>query len=81
MKLDDEFWAYRTTYKSLIGTSPYHMVFGKAFHLPAELEHQTYWAIKKLNLDPEFASKKRLGQLHELHEFGLHVYENAKLYK
>ncbi|XP_015163284.1 uncharacterized protein [Solanum tuberosum] len=45
------------------------------------LWHQAYWAIKKLNLDPELAGRKRMGQLHELEKFRLHAYENAELYK
>lgn len=54
LKLDEARWAYKTH----IGTSPYRMVFGKAFHLPIELEQQAYWAIEKLNLDPEFIGHK-----------------------
>ncbi|XP_049372496.1 uncharacterized protein LOC125837407 [Solanum verrucosum] len=71
----------RTAYKIPIGTSPYHIVFGKTCHLPAELEHQAYWTIKRLNLDPELIDKKRVNQLHELEDFRLHAYDNAKLYK
>ena len=32
-------------------------------------------------MDPELVDKKRVNQLHELEEFRLHAYENAKLYK
>ncbi|XP_049370128.1 uncharacterized protein LOC125835035 [Solanum verrucosum] len=80
-KPDDALWAYKIAYKMPIWTSPYHIVFGKSCHLPTELEPRAYWVIKKLNLDPELADRKRLDQLHELEEFRLHAYENAKLYK
>ena len=43
-----------------MGMSPYKMVYGKACHLPLELEHKAYWEIKELNYDFKLAGEKRL---------------------
>ncbi|XP_074374271.1 uncharacterized protein LOC141714665 [Apium graveolens] len=61
--------------------SSFQLVYGKACHLPAELEHKAYWASKKLNLDMAAAGEKRMHQLNKLDEFRLQAYENNKLYK
>nr|GEX31686.1 reverse transcriptase domain-containing protein [Tanacetum cinerariifolium] len=50
-KLDDALWAFQTTYKTPIGCTSYKLVYEKACHLPIELEHKAYWALKHANFD------------------------------
>ena len=80
-KLDSALWAYRTAYKNPMGMSPYKMVYGKACHLPLELEHKAYWTVKELNYDFKLAGEKRLFDISSLDEWRTQAYENAKLFK
>ena len=50
-KNDDSLWAYRTTFKTPLGMSPFKIVYWKECHLPVELEHKAYWATRILNMN------------------------------
>ena len=81
IKLLDSLWASRTAYKTILGMSPYRLVYGKAYHLPVEIEYKAWWAIKKLNLDMGRAGLKRLHDLNELEELMNDAYFNSKIAK
>ncbi|GJW67918.1 reverse transcriptase domain-containing protein [Tanacetum coccineum] len=50
-KLDDALLAFRTAFKTPIGCTPHKLVCGKSCHLPIELEHKAYWALKWTNFN------------------------------
>nr|GEX13770.1 reverse transcriptase domain-containing protein [Tanacetum cinerariifolium] len=80
-KLDDGLWAFRTAYKTPIGCTPYKLMYEKACHLPIELEHKAYWALKQANFNLAVAGNHQKVQLNELNEIRDHAYKNSLIYK
>ncbi|KAI3744489.1 hypothetical protein L1987_57571 [Smallanthus sonchifolius] len=80
-KLDDAHWAFRTAFKTPIGTTPFRIIYGKVCHLPVELEHKAYWDLNAVNLDLPQAARHRFLQLHELDELRDEAYARSWSYK
>nr|GFA40216.1 reverse transcriptase domain-containing protein [Tanacetum cinerariifolium] len=80
-KLNDALWAFRTDFKTPIVCTPYKLVYKKACHLPIELEHKAYWALKHANFNLHTAGDHHKVQLNELKELHDQAYENSLIYK
>nr|GEV41962.1 reverse transcriptase domain-containing protein [Tanacetum cinerariifolium] len=80
-KLENALWAFRTAFKTPIGCTPYRLVYGKSFHLPLELEHKEFLALKHANFDLKTAGDHRKLQLNKLRNLGDQAYENSIIYK
>nr|GFB52728.1 hypothetical protein [Tanacetum cinerariifolium] len=80
-KLEDALWVFRTAFKTSIDCTPYRLVYVKACHLPLELEHKAYWALKHTNFDLRTTGDHRKLQLNKLNELRDQAYENSLIYK
>ncbi|GJZ36772.1 hypothetical protein Tco_0582963 [Tanacetum coccineum] len=70
-------WDLYSFKETPIGCTPYKLVYGKSCHLPIELEHKAYWALKHVNFDLKTAGDHRKLQLNELNELRDQAYENS----
>ena len=61
--------------------SPYRLVYGKPCHLPVEIEHKAYWAIKAFNSNIDDASQLRKLQINELDEIRNDAHDNSRIHK
>nr|GEW20210.1 reverse transcriptase domain-containing protein [Tanacetum cinerariifolium] len=78
---EDALWVFRTAYKTPIGCTPYKLVYGKSCHLPIELEHKAYWALKHVNFDLKTIGDHQKLQPDKLNELRDQAYENSLIYK
>ncbi|GJU57544.1 reverse transcriptase domain-containing protein [Tanacetum coccineum] len=62
-KFNDALWVFRTAYKTPTGTTPYKLIYGKNCHLPFEIEHRAYWAMKNCNPDLIAAGEERYSDI------------------
>ncbi|GJW81735.1 reverse transcriptase domain-containing protein [Tanacetum coccineum] len=80
-KLDDALWSFCIAFKTPIGCNPYKLVYEKACHLPIELEHKAYWALKHCNFNLKTAGDHRKVQMNELNKLRDLAYKNSLIYK
>nr|GEU61312.1 reverse transcriptase domain-containing protein [Tanacetum cinerariifolium] len=80
-KLEDALWAFRTAFKTSVGCTLYRLFYEKACHLPLELKHKAYWALKHANFYLKTAGNHQKLQLNELNELRDQAYENSLVYK
>ncbi|GJS21327.1 reverse transcriptase domain-containing protein [Tanacetum coccineum] len=81
IQLDDALWAFRTAYKTPTRCIPFRFIYGKACHLPVEIEHRAYWALKQCNMNLIAIAKKHFIELNELMELRDGACENTRIYK
>nr|GEY64235.1 hypothetical protein [Tanacetum cinerariifolium] len=65
---------------AMVMLNPYKLVYGKECHLPIELEHKAYWALKHANFNLQTTGDHIKVQLNELNELRDQAYENSLIY-
>ncbi|GKA43767.1 reverse transcriptase domain-containing protein [Tanacetum coccineum] len=80
-KLEDALWAFQTTFKTPLGTTPFRIIYDKACHLLVELDNKANWEIKNCNMDLTKAGANWFLQVNDLDEMRLDAYESSIPYK
>jgi len=79
LRFHDALCAYHTSYKTLVGMSPYRHLFAKACQLSIELEHHAFWTIKAFNFDMKQVDSIHWLHLNVLDELCNEAYENDNI--
>lgn len=60
IRLTEAVWAYRTTWKTTTGFTPFELVYGKEIMLPIEFEHKILCTALELNISLPATQEERL---------------------
>jgi len=80
-RLPEALWAYRTTWRSTTGHTPYELVYGKQVLFPIEFQIQTFKMAVQLGLDLTEAQKHRLEQINELDEIRQDAVQKTSIFQ
>ena len=73
-RLPEALSTYRTTWRNIMGFSPYDLVYGKNVVFPIEIEIKTLNIATEEKLDLTEARRSRLNQLNELEKNAQYLY-------
>eukprot|EP00253_Pinus_taeda_P012481 PITA_12481 len=76
-RLPEALWAYRTTWRSTTGYSPYQLMFGKQPIFPIEFEIQTLRTTQEVGLELTKAQINQLQQINDLDEIRLSALQHT----
>lgn len=77
-QLNEALWTFQTAYKTPIGTTPFQLVYGNMCHLPVQVEHKTFWALKTLSNEFAFCREREI--MAKLDKWRHLDYDNAQIY-
>ena len=78
-KLPEALWAYRTTWKTTTGFTPFQLLYGKSAMMPVEFEYKTLRTTLELDLDLTTAQREKILTLNGLDEWRKPALHNTEM--